>query len=261
MSAESTAFIYREVFIENCYSQHGINVKAGDVVFDVGANIGFYSLQLALQSAQTRVFAFEPIPESFDALNRNMELHGCNNVKPSRAGLSFNCGQANFTYYPYTSISSTMYPESFADTKEESCRYILSEINRNSRFGRLINWLPQSLKMWIAERVRRTYQKGVEVECRLDTVSNVIREEALDRIDLLKIDAEYAEMDILSGVDAEHWPVIGQVIVEVHNSKDDLEPVVNMLKQQGFETVVERSNDELDHLSLVFAKRHNTARS
>ena len=255
LTTENTEFIYREVFVEDCYSQNGIEVRNGDIVFDIGANIGFYSLQLARTTPEARVFAFEPIPAIFDALNRNMELHECTNVKPIQAGVSSATGQATFTYYPRTSTSSTMYPEIWAQSKDESCRYILADIERRKFLGAVVSKLPQGLQMWIAERIRRIYQQGVEVNCRLDTVSNVMRSEMLDRIDLLKVDAEYAEMDILAGIEPEHWPSIRQVIVEVHDSLSDLSRVIALLETHGFRTVVERSNSDLESLSLVFAKR------
>lgn len=56
-------------------------VKPGDTVVDVGANIGYYTLQLArLVGPAGRVFAFEPEPRNFDLLRRNIWENGYNNV-------------------------------------------------------------------------------------------------------------------------------------------------------------------------------------
>lgn len=56
-------------------------VKAGDTVVDVGANIGYYTLQLArLVGPGGRVFAFEPEPRNFDLLRRNVWENGYDNV-------------------------------------------------------------------------------------------------------------------------------------------------------------------------------------
>lgn len=56
-------------------------VKPGDTVVDVGANIGYYTLQLArLVGPAGRVFAFEPEPRNFDLLRRNVWENGYNNV-------------------------------------------------------------------------------------------------------------------------------------------------------------------------------------
>ncbi len=49
-------------------------------------------------------------------------------------------------------------------------------------------------------------------ECRMCTVSDLIRSHALDRINLLKIDVEGAELDVLRGIAPEHWAQIHQVL-------------------------------------------------
>lgn len=52
-------------------------VRPGDVVADVGASIGLYTLALARRVGPTgQVHAFEPDPESFGWLSRNVDLNG-----------------------------------------------------------------------------------------------------------------------------------------------------------------------------------------
>lgn len=56
-------------------------IKNGDTVLDVGANIGYYTLIFArLVGKSGRVFAFEPDPDNFALLKKNVELNGYNNV-------------------------------------------------------------------------------------------------------------------------------------------------------------------------------------
>jgi FkbM family methyltransferase len=58
------------------------SVKKGDVVLDVGANIGYYTLQFArLVGESGRVFAFEPDPTNFSLLRRNVQRNGYRNVE------------------------------------------------------------------------------------------------------------------------------------------------------------------------------------
>jgi FkbM family methyltransferase len=54
------------------------HVQAGDVLYDVGANVGAYSLIAAKRGGgQVRVFAFEPSFATYDELCRNVVLNGC----------------------------------------------------------------------------------------------------------------------------------------------------------------------------------------
>ncbi|WP_406696103.1 FkbM family methyltransferase [Singulisphaera sp. Ch08] len=56
-------------------------VKAGDVVLDIGANIGYYTLIFArLVGDHGRVYAFEPDPTNFRLLKKNVRANGYHNV-------------------------------------------------------------------------------------------------------------------------------------------------------------------------------------
>ncbi len=56
-------------------------VKEGNVVLDIGANIGLYTVVLSkLVGENGKVFAFEPCPQTFAILKKNVEFNGCKNV-------------------------------------------------------------------------------------------------------------------------------------------------------------------------------------
>jgi len=56
-------------------------ISPGDTVLDIGANIGIYSRMLArCVGSQGTVYAFEPIPHTFDFLSNNMRRLGLKNV-------------------------------------------------------------------------------------------------------------------------------------------------------------------------------------
>lgn len=57
------------------------NLRPGDTALDVGANIGYHTLEMARQVGSTgRVFAFEPAPDIFSLLKTNVKQNGYDNV-------------------------------------------------------------------------------------------------------------------------------------------------------------------------------------
>jgi FkbM family methyltransferase len=65
-------------------------VRDDSIVADVGANQGVYSLWLARAATKGHVFAFEPDPELFRCLERNIQINQLPNVVPVQAAAS-NC--------------------------------------------------------------------------------------------------------------------------------------------------------------------------
>lgn len=68
-------------------------LRPGDTVIDVGANIGWYTVQACKAVGPTgRVVAFEPEPVSFGYLERNVAMSGCDNVALEQKALSNEVG-------------------------------------------------------------------------------------------------------------------------------------------------------------------------
>ncbi len=69
--------------------------REGMCVFDIGANIGYYTLLAARAVGSSgRVYAFEPEPRNFELLTRNIAENGFRNVRPVKAGVSNRAGVA-----------------------------------------------------------------------------------------------------------------------------------------------------------------------
>ncbi len=73
-------------------------LKKDSVVLDIGANIGWYSINLSRDLPQGRIIAFEPIPRTYDYLGKNIFLNGLSNIKTYNVGLSRQAGFFNFYY-------------------------------------------------------------------------------------------------------------------------------------------------------------------
>ena len=70
------------------------------IVLDVGANMGWYSLLIANHSKAKEIHAFEPVPKTYSYLAKNIELNNVTNVIIHPFGLSNECNELTFYYYP-----------------------------------------------------------------------------------------------------------------------------------------------------------------
>lgn len=72
-------------------------LKPGDMVIDVGANIGLYSLLVASRVREGRVLAFEPHPVAAARLRENIEINRLRNIEVRVEALGATAGQALLT--------------------------------------------------------------------------------------------------------------------------------------------------------------------
>ncbi len=75
----------------------------GSFVFlDIGANLGLFSLLAARNPDCRRVFAFEPIPRTFDVLRRNIAHNSADIVRPVRGAIFSSAGPTVPMTFPPT---------------------------------------------------------------------------------------------------------------------------------------------------------------
>ena len=69
------------------------NVRDDDILFDVGANIGIYSIYAALRNPKTTIYAFEPEYSNLHQLKQNIINNGLqSSIMPFSIGLGDNTG-------------------------------------------------------------------------------------------------------------------------------------------------------------------------
>lgn len=75
--------------------------------YDVGANIGWISLNVSKLKKRVKVYAFEPIPETFNALKENIIINEAVNVKSFNFGFSDEEKETIFYFNPEESVSAS----------------------------------------------------------------------------------------------------------------------------------------------------------
>lgn len=66
-------------------------------VFDIGANIGWYSLNIAKLYPNAKISSFEPVPSTFQGLQRNIEINNSQNIQIYNFG--FSDEEKSLTFY------------------------------------------------------------------------------------------------------------------------------------------------------------------
>lgn len=249
-----TEFLYREIFESQMYLKHGIVLAQDACVFDVGANIGLFALYIGQLCPKGRIYSFEPLPPIFRTLKDNAAL--CNaQMKVFPIGLSSEEAELGLTYYPGNTIMSGL--KGSAEQKEdvEVVKTFLRNQEQVATDGGAL--LSQ------ADEVLRERMRGEVYSCRLRRLSDVIREEQVEHIHLLKVDVERAEWDVLQGIDEADWKKIDQVVLEVHDHVSGhkgsrVEEISNFLRQRGYEVSAEE-DDEIKGAGLynVYATRYS----
>jgi FkbM family methyltransferase len=237
-----TDFLSKEIFGEDPAYARGdfIDFQPGAVIVDAGANIGMFTLFAAHRCrGEAEIFAFEPIPATFSVLAANaaaanrgeyaavmsarsgasLKVHAINR------GLSDTRTEVNFAHHPNFSLWST----EDADFARQRVDRFVGDV------AGMIPVLPAGVARACVRPVVAWMSRTKTVTATLVPLSSVIEENRLDRIDVLKVDVEGAEVAVLQGITSAQWDVIRQVVLEVEYfaTKDQ---VVEMLEGHGFTT-------------------------
>jgi FkbM family methyltransferase len=153
-------------------------LSVGDIVMDVGANIGYISMNAAkLVGDSGRVFSFEPSDSSYRHLCENIDLNGISNIVPRQVAISDRTGTATFN------------------------------VATDAGLSRLDNLASNDFGLVLAHRTK------VEV----DTLDNIWSTEAAgSKVKLIKLDIEGHEMSALRGGSSLLKKTCDYVIMEIN---------------------------------------------
>lgn len=187
-------------------------LRSFDVFWDVGANMGVWSIFASLHLEQGgQVFAFEPMLKNVDAIRRSLRKNNIDNVTVCECAL----GAANCDMKFYPGIQDNLSTSSF--------------VRRDEQYGTSTD--P------IIVKVKTAYASFLE--------SGVLPT-------ALKIDVEGSEWLVLQGVSEEMWGHIRVIALEVHHHLmpligGDGNSIRDLLLQKGFQIKVASSRKMTEH--------------
>jgi FkbM family methyltransferase len=136
-------------------------LRAGDTVVDGGANIGYFTLLAAkLVGNDGAVHSFEPIPDTYSALQANVALNQFSCVHANCEALSDQSGTLEF------------------------------EVPVDTSTGRPLGWAATQVLMG----------RGPKVTVRARTLDDYAGEEGISRVKLVKLDLEGGELAAVAGM-------------------------------------------------------------
>ena len=89
----SLAFLFDEIWIREVYNPPGYKLQVGDVVVDIGANIGVYSTYAATRASPIKVHAYEPFPDSIAWLRQNIADSRLTNIQTYQRAVAASAGE------------------------------------------------------------------------------------------------------------------------------------------------------------------------
>lgn len=249
-TVNETASELRTLFTEvEEYFDGGAVLAAGSTVVDVGANIGAFAIAAARRCQRDlRLICCEPVPALFRALSDNLQknrwLAGGNHqalniALATEAEAGKTCDFYYFRRFPRDSTMDIAGKrrefEAFFAAQGARVAKSLGFLGMGARLvEKTIAGLPQGpVGQWLTDRVT-----GLETtQVPMDTLSNVLRQKNVSRVDLLKVDVEGAELKVLSGIDAATWPKIRQVAIECDGTEERTRDLLELLSAHGFASV------------------------
>ena len=199
--------------------------KEGDIVIDVGAHIGPYTLKTAKRVGWNgKVIAIEADPENFDILNRNIQLNKLTNVIA-----------LNYAAY----------------FKEDKIRLYLLKVDKSSY---------TKYNTIMIDRAQYNNEKKF-VEVKANTLDYLLQSIGIkhEQVNWIKIDVEGAEFDVLKGAkDILSKSKDISLLIEIHNLTTNnttlYEPIKEFLNSYNFK--IEYENVVYTGERHIIARKH-----
>src|ERR1051326_4742043 len=217
-------YVVREIFFKRVYTPAYLPIEQDDVVVDIGANNGVFTL---FASSKTRgaIHAIEPSPRNIAILRRNIAVNRLHNVTVQECAVSGTIGTAKL----------------FLNAGDGQQNLLAEHV------------IPDSIKQYtgrpdLSQMLSYTENAANFIEVPTTTLPTIMDNNHLEQIDFLKLDCEGAESSILRSTPEAYLKRIKKIAMEFHDYLSDInhEELQAILQRAGFHTRL-----KWDHVSPV----------
>jgi len=162
--------IHRELFIyrkrEPLSTEYLLNsrlLQEGDVVLDIGANIGYYALiESRLVGASGKVYAVEPVSTNIRFLVANKKRNRCDNIEVFRLAIGDKNGKSTIYVSDHSNLSSMVRNPRTNVIKEETVEVVtVDSFLEGRRSPKLIRMDVEGYEYNIIRGMKKTLKKPV----------------------------------------------------------------------------------------------------
>jgi FkbM family methyltransferase len=191
------------------------NINTEDVFYDIGANVGEYSLA-AWGHSRCKVYSFEPSFSTFSALSRNIFLNkSSNRIRPFQVALGEKTG---LRFFNYNGLTAGQAGHSMADNPE-------------------------------------VFNKGPTQTVIAYTLDDFITQFNISPPNYMKIDVDGGELSVLGGAkETLKNPSLRSVLVEVDKTIESYKDILSLLKSAGFREEGKHGRPNGDVFNYIFTR-------
>lgn len=142
VGSKMEAWSVKETLIDRFYTKLGTEIQSDWVVVDIGAAIGEFTIEAALQLTDGMVHAFEPNPGSINILRQNIRANNLKHVETYNLGVWCESGEIPLHFLnnePLQAVSGTGQADNIQAVKETSIPVITLEQVVEEKVGKKID--------------------------------------------------------------------------------------------------------------------------